>query len=129
MTTASCACGQLGADVDEPPKRVAICHCDACRSRTGSAFSWNARFAASAVRLHGRFQTYRRTGDEGHEITYHFCPDCGVTVWYETSDVPGIAIPVGAFAPARDLPAPGVSVYDDRRPEWLSLPEAMERWT
>lgn len=118
--TASCACGALTAVVTGEPIRVAICHCHACRTRTGSAFSWNARFAAEAVTMTGEDRTYVRTGDEGSKITYHFCPNCGVTVWYENSEVPGFAIPVGAFAPS-NLPTPSVSVYDNRKPGWFQL--------
>jgi len=125
--TAACACGQLRAEVTGAPRRVAICHCHACRARTGSAFSWNARFAADQVELSGADKSFARQGDEGSTITYHFCPDCGATVWYETSGVEGIAIPVGAFAPG-DGPAPEVSVYDNRKPDWLRLAPSMEVW-
>lgn len=121
--TASCACGALTAEVTGEPIRVAICHCHACRTRTGSAFSWNARFAAEAVSMTGDSRSYIRIGDEGSEITYHFCPHCGVTVWYENSALPGIAIPVGAFAPG-DLPSPSVSVYHDRKPDWFAVADS-----
>ena len=117
---ASCACGSLNAVATAEPLRVAICHCNDCRARTGSAFSWNARFAADAIRLSGESRSFARTGDEGSVITYHFCPNCGVTVWYENDQSDGIAIPVGTFAPG-DLPVPQVSVYDDRKPEWIDL--------
>ena len=121
MAVASCACGQLRAEVTGDPVRVSICHCTECRRRTGSAFSHNARFLPGQVRLSGADRSFTRTGDEGSRITYHFCPDCGVTVWYGNSDVPDmVAIPVGAFAMI-DCPTPVWSVYDDRRPAWLQL--------
>lgn len=119
--TAACACGALTAVCTGEPLRVAVCHCHACRTRTGTAFSWNARFAADQVARTGESRSFARTGDEGSRITHHFCPACGVSVWYETSDVAGVAIPVGAFAPGTDLPAPEVTVYDSRRPAWLRL--------
>ncbi|MBM1219640.1 GFA family protein [Ponticoccus sp. SC2-23] len=122
---AACACGQLGAEVTGQPLRVAICHCHACRTRTGSAFSWNARFSRDSVSLSGEARAFSRLGDEGGTITYHFCPDCGVTVWYETSGRDGVAIPVGAFAPGQG-PKPEDSVYDNRRPDWLFLAPELE---
>lgn len=122
---AACACGQLSAEVSGPPIRVAICHCHACRTRTGSAFSWNARFSNDAIRLSGEARAFSRVGDEGSTITYHFCHECGVTVWYETSGVQGLAIPVGAFAPETG-PRPEFSVYDNRRPDWLMLDPELE---
>ncbi len=118
---AACACGQLTADTSAEPLRCVVCHCHACRTRTGSAFSLNTRFATDAVTTHGTSKSFTRTGDEGSRITYHFCPDCGVTVWYLNDQIPGVMIPGGALAPA-DLPAPALSVYDARRPDWLSLP-------
>ena len=68
-----------------------------------------------------------RISDEGEGRTFHFCPDCGSTVFYEVESLPGfIAIPVGAFAdPA--FPAPTVSVYGSRRHEWLPLPVTIEQ--
>lgn len=128
MTEARCACGALVVAVTGDPLRVAICHCDACRARTGSAFSWNARFAAEQVVLPEGSRSFARIGDEGSEIVDHFCPDCGSTVWYTNSEMEGVAIPAGALVRAQDLPAPEVSVYDERRPGWLTLASTMERW-
>ncbi|OAE19403.1 hypothetical protein AXG93_1224s1000 [Marchantia polymorpha subsp. ruderalis] len=45
---------------------------------------------------------------------YHFCPDCGSTVYYENEDTPGVyAVPVGAFADPT-FPAPQRSIYENR---------------
>ncbi|MEY1556204.1 GFA family protein [Yoonia sp. R2331] len=117
---AACACGQLTAQASGDPLRAVVCHCHACRTRTGSAFSLNTRFASDAVTMQGTSKAFTRTGDEGSQITYHFCPDCGVTVWYLNDQIDGVMIPGGALAPA-DLPAPTLSVYDVRRPDWLRL--------
>lgn len=119
---AACACGRLTATCTGDPLRVSVCHCLECKRRTGSAFSTNARFAAGSVRMAGTAREFSRTGDEGSLVTYAFCPDCGVTVWYRNSAQPGmIAIPVGAFA-TTDFPPPEVSVYDpDRRAPWVEI--------
>ena len=126
MTRASCACGGLQAEVDGLPRRTAICHCHDCRTRTGSAFSWNAWFDVGRVRVPDGSKSFERVGDEGSTITYHFCPDCGVTVWYTNSKIDGVAIPAGAFAPDTAV-APNISVYDERRPGWIGLPDDLER--
>jgi hypothetical protein len=46
MTTrcAECSCGQLAAICQGDPVRISVCHCLACKRRSGSAFSNNARF-------------------------------------------------------------------------------------
>jgi hypothetical protein len=105
-----------------------MCHCLACQRRTGSAFAIQARFASDRVSVLGRHSVYVRTSDEGEkEVTFHFCPDCGATVFYTGSDAPDlIAVPVGAFADSA-FPPPTVSVYESRRHPWVAVPAAMER--
>ena len=103
-----------------------MCHCLACQRRTGSAFGMQARFEPDRVRIVGRYADYVRISDAGEERTFHFCPDCGATVFYTTGDAPDvIAVPVGAFADP-SFPPPTISVYESRRHPWLSVPEAME---
>src|SRR5450830_2201048 len=110
MRLALCSCGQLSARVSGEPVRISICHCLACQRRTGSAFGEQARFARQHVTFSGRSTVYERVGDEGTCATFHFCPHCGATVWYDMEGLDAfVAIPVGAFAdPA--FPAPTVSV-------------------
>lgn len=119
---AECSCGQLSASCTGVPKRISVCHCLACKRRTGSAFSYNVRFAEGDVAIQGRATEFTRIGDEGSRVTYSFCPDCGTTVHYRLDTQPGlVAIPVGAFAdPA--FPPPFVSVYhESRRCPWVEI--------
>jgi hypothetical protein len=104
-----------------------MCHCLACQRRTGSAFGIQARFPSDRVHVAGRFSDYVRLADEGgEERTFHFCPDCGGTVFYSTGDAPDvIAVPVGAFADP-SFPPPTVSVYESRRHPWVVLPPGAE---
>lgn len=123
---ASCSCGQLTAQVTGEPVRISICHCLACQRRTGSVFGQQARFRREHVSLAGRATTYVRVGDEGSRVTFHFCPTCGSTVYYELEGLDDVlAIPVGAFAdPA--FPAPRVSVYESRMHGWVVPPPDAE---
>jgi hypothetical protein len=123
---AACSCGQLHLTAEGDPVRISMCHCLACQRRTGSAFGMQARFPADRVRIAGRHTQYVRQSDEGDARAFHFCPDCGATVFYTTAGLPDlIAVAIGAFADP-SFPAPTVSVYESRRHPWLSLPEAME---
>jgi hypothetical protein len=119
---AECSCGQLAAVCTGEPVRISVCHCLACKRRTGSAFSFNARFAEDHVSIEGRSKEFTRIGDEGSRITYNFCPDCGTTVHYRLDTQPGlIAIPIGGFADLA-FPPPFVSVYhDSRRYPWVEI--------
>jgi hypothetical protein len=124
---ASCSCGQLKVTTHGEPVRISVCHCLACQRRTGSVFGAQARFPRDAVEISGESREYVRIGDEGNEVTHHFCPTCGATVHYSVAgyDVGRIAIPVGAFADP-GFPAPTVSVYEERMHSWVGLPEGIE---
>jgi hypothetical protein len=75
----------------------------------------------------GQSQKYVRVGDEGGRIVFHFCPYCGATVHYQIEGHGDfIAVPVGAFAEP-GFPAPTVSVYEERKHAWVSVPATMER--
>ena len=122
MRRAQCACGQLSATCVGAPLRVSVCHCLACKRRTGSAFSWNARWARVDVTIEGRASEFARIGDEGGRSAHSFCPTCGTTVFYRIDAQPDvIAIPAGVFAdPA--FPAPEYSAYDpSRRCDWVDI--------
>lgn len=130
MTTrrAACSCGQLHLTAEGEPIRVSICHCLACQRRTGSAFGVQARFPRDKVVVEGRAARYVRTADSGHRATFHFCPECGSTVYYELDQAPdAIAVPVGAFADP-GFPPPRISIYEARRHAWAGVPDDVEHW-
>jgi hypothetical protein len=124
MTTrqASCACGQLQVATEGEPLRISICHCLDCQRRTGAPLSMQARFARENVtRIAGKSTSFTRKGDSGGTVTFRFCPQCGSTVYWELSSLPGVfAIAAGAFADP-NFPAPRVSVYERRRHDWVDL--------
>ena len=124
---ASCSCGQLRLTAEGDPVRVSMCHCLACQRRTGSAFSYQARFPRERVTIVGQSKQYvRPSDDEGEPRTFSFCPECAATVYYETgSDPELVAVPVGAFADP-SFPPPTVSVYESRRHGWVSVPDAAQ---
>jgi hypothetical protein len=124
--TASCSCGQLTAVTADDPIRVSVCHCLACQRRTGSVFGAQARFSKQTVVINGQSKSFVRVGDSGTRATFHFCGDCGSTVYYMLEgqeDV--VAIPVGAFADPQ-FPAPTRSVYEARMHTWVGVPPDIE---
>lgn len=123
---ALCSRGRLSAEVRGEPLRISFCHCLACQRRTGSVFAAQARFARSDVIINGTSSEYLRVGDEGPGAHFHFCPTCGTTVYCIAVGKPDeIAIPVGAFADP-DFQAPQVSVCEERKHAWVSVPEDIE---
>jgi hypothetical protein len=85
-----------------------------------------ARFQHRDVSIEGRSSEYRRIADSGNAPRFHFCLECGSTVYYLLEQSPEvIAVPVGAFADA-SFPSPRRSVYGSRRHSWVVVPSDVE---
>lgn len=124
LRTAACACGALHLTVRGEPRRVSLCHCGQCQRRTGAPFGVAAFFARADVEVEGESRTYRNVGDSGRWLDFHFCPICGSTVYWEMERrADALAVAVGAFADP-GFPAPAQSVWNERRHDWVTLPEA-----
>jgi hypothetical protein len=119
---AECSCGQLSATCSGDPVRIAICHCLACKRKTGSAFGYSAWYRNNDVSTNGDAKLYIRIGDDGGRITNSFCPNCGVTLCWTIDTIPNLtAISAGTFADL-NFPPPTISVYHQSRSyPWLDL--------
>ncbi len=101
MTTrrAACSCGQLSLTIEGEPVRISLCHCLECQRRTGAVISNQARFRRDQATLSGRSAVWKRTAESGNALTFHFCPTCGSTVYWESEGFPGyVAVAIGNFA-------------------------------
>jgi hypothetical protein len=124
MTTrqAACSCGQLHLTVEGEPVRISVCHCLECQRRTGAVASNQAAFRRQQVTVAGNATRWMRRAESGNVITFHFCPICGSTVYWESEHFPGyLAVAVGNFADPT-FPAPTIAVWEQSRHPWLSLP-------
>jgi len=112
----------LRAEADSEPEIVALCHCLECQRRTGAPFGVAAFFDRNAVRVSGVSKVFARRSDAGRKLEFHFCPECGSTVWWEPEFYPDrIAIAVGAFADA-NFPPPMRAVFARSRHTWVLMP-------
>ena len=124
---AECSCGQLWVACRGEPEKVSICHCDACRRRTGSAFGISVFYKRENAQAGGESISFKRDADAGFAVIFHFCPHCGSTLFWEPSRKPGmIGVAAGAFAEA-DFAMPEQSVWDSHRYGWIEFPQAMQR--
>ena len=116
---ATCACGQLRVTCQGEPITVSLCHCLECQKRTGSTFGVTAFFPRADVEPQGEAREYSRIGGSGSAVVFHFCPNCGSSVYWEPRRAPDlIGVAVGAFADP-DFPAPSQSVFTQRRHAWV----------
>ena len=121
---ATCACERLRVTCLGGPLKVSLCHCLDCQKRTGSTYGVAAFFSRKDVEAHGAFRTYRRNSDSGFTVSFHFCPNCGSTVFWEAERRPdAIAVAVGSFADPT-FPAPSQSVHGECRHAWV--PSALQ---
>ena len=118
---ATCRCGQLRVECSGDPVRVSACHCLACQQRSGSAFATQVRFPKDKVTMTGEAREWVRTADSGNPTTYHFCPVCGATLWYQGGPMPdAIAVPLGNFEDPW-FAAPAFSVWEARKHKWVEI--------
>ncbi len=99
--------------------RVSLCHCKACQKRTGTPYGIAAFYPHDRVEIAGQASDYSRPSDSGHQVTFHFCPSCGSTVYWQPSRMPDrMAVAIGAFADP-DFPGPEQEVYTEHRHAWV----------
>ena len=123
---AACHCGNLRIRLAGDPALVSSCHCLACQRRTGALFGSTSFFKRSqVVSIEGEHRTWRRQGDSGRFLTFHFCPTCGSNVFWDSERMPDmLSVAVGAFADP-DFPAPSRTVWTENKHGWLPLPAAI----
>jgi hypothetical protein len=126
---ASCACGQLKVTTNGPdPERRSLCHCHLCQKQTGSWFGVQARFPREQVTIEGKSKEWKYPAKEGKTVTgrtcgdggvtYHFCPNCGSTVYYIVDTAKDyIGIKVGAFVDPT-FPAPNIAGFEEYKFPW-----------
>ena len=125
MTTrrAACSCGQLHLTIEGEPSRISMCHCLECQRRTGAVLSNQARWPRERVALSGRSTAWTRTAASGNRLTFHFCPVCGSTLYWDNDGFPDlVTVAIGAFADPT-FPPPAIAVWDECRHPWVALPE------
>jgi hypothetical protein len=127
--TAQCQCGSLRAVTSGEPLFSYLCHCQSCQRRSGTIVQSGAHYLKTQVECRGVSKAYSRKADSGFEIRFYFCPECGSTVYWETSKYPDrCGIAVGCFADPT-FPPPTLSMYEHYKHHWLSVPPNIEHLT
>ena len=120
--TAACHCGALQLICEGEPTMVVMCHCGQCQRRTGTSYSLGAWYHKKSVTLSGMDKVFQRSGDLGMKLSYHFCPECGSTVYWEEATMANLlGVAAGCFADPK-FPVPTLSTYTQDQHHWLTLP-------
>lgn len=127
--TATCCCGQASILVKGDPTIHLVCHCDNCKTRTGSAFGVSAYFTDAQIQgKSGATEVYEIDTPETKQER-HFCGVCGTTLFWKLYRFPGIPEPssftgiAGGCFVEDPLPAPVLTANNDGKCVWLELPK------
>ena len=125
---AHCCCGSLRAETTGEPALVVACHCMECQRRTGSPFGVSACFPIARVRTEGPSNVYVRGNNSGRKNEFHFCPNCGSTVfWYPEVAPDLIGIAFGAFADP-SMPWPKILRVETARHPWVTFDHELDHF-
>ncbi|HEV2365379.1 MAG TPA: GFA family protein [Caulobacteraceae bacterium] len=120
---ARCACGDLWIEVEGEPSLNAVCFCDNCKQRTGSAFGWSCYFRDDQVKGRGGAASAYRIEKPEFQAERRFCRRCGSTLTWTVSIYPGVTgVAGGCFAPG-EIGGPTGAASNHGRFDWLALPE------
>ena len=125
---AQCSCGALRVETTGEPAIVSACHCRECQRRTGAPYGVGAYFSKAQVRAEGTSKVFARDGQEGRKLRFHFCPECGTTLFWSADFRPDdFGVAVGAFADP-SFPAPTRSVWEESRHSWITFEHDLRRF-
>jgi hypothetical protein len=130
---ASCRCGKLSVTYKGPdPERITLCHCNSCQLRTGTMWSVQARFPRENAKIKGNSTKWTFPSKSGNQVkyrscdsggaTYHFCPECGTTVYWDIATAPDfIGIAIGTLTDPT-FPPPKISGFESYGHPWAMKP-------
>ncbi len=124
---ASCQCGALTVLAVSDPEFVIVCNCKACQKRTGSPFGEAGYFKQDTLTISGPVTQWSRKAESGRDVTTHFCPTCGTTLYWTLEMRPGMmGVAAGGFD--TDLPTPIRAIWTDKKHGWVTFPENWETY-
>ncbi|WP_198264358.1 GFA family protein [sulfur-oxidizing endosymbiont of Gigantopelta aegis] len=118
FASGQCLCGDVKFTIASEPAMMGQCHCDDCRKSTGTGHASIAFFVKDNVKIDGKLSTYTSKADNGAGIKRSFCPNCGSSLFAESTDRDGvIGVLVGAIDDNSWFKA-NFRVYNKSKPAW-----------
>lgn len=119
--TGGCSCGAVRFAIDRY-LYVQVCHCDACKKRTGSAYGVSVAIEnGDLAAFEGELTTYTRTAESGNAVEYDFCPHCATTVRWRVAALKGRQVLAGgAFDDMKPFTIAG-EMYTNEALPWARI--------
>ncbi|MCD7059980.1 GFA family protein [Pelagibacterium xiamenense] len=126
-TQATCSCGATTLTVKGPVLSMLLCACLDCQKETGTGHSAVALVKAVDVTTSGTLLAFSRPAASGATTTRHFCPQCGVTLYAQSSRAPQtMLVPAGLLG--GDWFNPNQVIFARSHTEWDTLPETIPHY-
>lgn len=78
--TGGCSCGAVRFSIGRY-LYTQLCHCHACKKRTGSAYGISVVIDSSELKqFRGDIRTFTRIAESRNPVEYDFCPACATTI-------------------------------------------------
>jgi hypothetical protein len=112
-----CSCGAVRFTITRY-LYAQLCHCDACKKRTGSAYGISVAIEnANLEEFSGEVRTFTRTAESGNPVEYDFCPSCATTVRWRVAALRNRQVLAGgAFDDPRSFTIAGEMYTDEALP-------------
>jgi len=123
--SAVCCCGKVSLVIQGQPIVKAICHCNDCKKRTGSAFGISIYVKNSQVtETQGSTSVYEVDTDVQQQR--FFCTNCGTTIYWKVSNFPDLTGIAGGCFTDMDFIEPEYTISNENICSWVSLPSKLK---
>jgi hypothetical protein len=124
-----CNCRAIRYQCEGEPLGVAQCHCCNCQRQSGSAFSVNLVFRASAVSHSGDLAEYRDDDTfSGNSVLRRFCATCGSPIFSQSSSGTGLIVVKAGTLDDPGSFVPTMSLWETTALPWLETFEPKRRY-
>lgn len=116
-----CLCGAVRYTAGVSPMVTRACWCNLCQSLASGNATINMAFPVDEVVVDGQLKDYQSTADDGNKMHRRFCPECGVHLFSEAEERPGIiVIRAGTLDDAEQVVVDGI-IWTAEAPSWAYL--------
>lgn len=118
--TGGCMCGAVRYKISEKPMAAALCHCNRCRTQSGSAFSTVIIVKRSTFGLEGPTNVFEDIGASGERVGRRSCAKCGSPLTTEPDVAPDVMFVKAGGIDNNEWFEPIMELFVTRRRPWVA---------
>lgn len=113
-----CGCGEIRLHFNQEDVSVINCHCEACRSHNGAAFTTYVIVQANGFELVDKHRLLRGY-QEGSSHKY-FCGNCGTPLYNTNDEYPSICLVYLGSLEQTEALNPNINVWCENQLDWVN---------